>query len=326
MTHISECLCSCCRKSRDEADLDKGLYFLSFASEFEWLRATEHHRVEIMDTGLDYGEGAVFMFFRVRSREVHLDGFGRLGSAVKVCEQRAETSPAAKGAVRLNKEAASPPLRFQQANPKRPGTASYGRYEQYKSALSHEAMLELGGTEADFKYDLEKGFIVKGSAALTPATAVGTKTSREAGKVELNFSALWSSQLSPEQLWNCAKREEARGLLMDHGSTFAAERCWNLCTELVGKDYLECSGFPVTEKFIGWAHYMFNNATVVFMEKPSRIRSPSPKPQPEVRHFTCEDIEGHPGATDSSREPWKHAHIVGGTETARFLYNLAHRL
>ncbi len=328
MPHTSEILCACCRKSRDEVDLDKGLYFLSFASECEWLGATEHHRVEIMDTGLDYGEGALFMFFRVRSREVHLDGFGRLGSAVKVCEQRAETSPAAKGAVRLNKEAASPPLRFLQANPKKPGSASYGRYEQYKSALSYQEMLKLGGTKEDFNYDLKKGFIVKGSASLTPA--LGTKTSIAptglAGKVELNFSALWSSQLSPEQLWNCAKREEAGGLLMDYGSTFKAGHCWNLCTELLGKDYLECSGFPVTKKYIGWAHYMLNNATVVFMEKPSRIRSPSPKPQPEARHLKCADIEGHPGATNSSHEPWKHAHILGGTETAPFLYNLAHRL
>ena len=55
------------------------------------------------------------------------------------------------------------PLRFQQANPKRPGSASYARYEQYKSALSYDVMLRLGGTPADFRHDWKSGFVAQAS-------------------------------------------------------------------------------------------------------------------------------------------------------------------
>jgi hypothetical protein len=292
-----------CRKSRD-----KVVYFLSFDSEDGWERAKKHRKVEITDKGLDYAEGDVFMFFHIRSREIYLDGFGCLRAAVQLCEQRPEANPIAKAVVRINKEACSP-IQFQQVNPKRPGSASYGRYEQYKSARSYDEMLELGGTRADFKYDLESGFI--GSASLTPATTMGSKTSREAGKVELNFSELRSSQLTQQHLWDCAKRDKAGGLHIAHCSTLTAERCRNLCTELVGN--LERSGFPVTEELLGWARYMFKNAAVVSIEMPSPMPSLSPGPRPEEQHLTCEDIEGHPGATETAQpllaRPWKHAHI-----------------
>ena len=51
-------------------------------------------------------------------------------------------------------------LRLQQANPKRPGTASYERYEHYKSATSLEEFLKFGGSRGDYKHDKGKGFLV----------------------------------------------------------------------------------------------------------------------------------------------------------------------
>ena len=48
---------------------------------------------------------------------------------------------------------------FQQTNPKRAGSKSYDRYEQYKSATSYAEFLELGGSRADFLSDRQRGFI-----------------------------------------------------------------------------------------------------------------------------------------------------------------------
>lgn len=39
-------------------------------------------------------------------------------------------------------------------NPKREGTKSYTRYEKYKMAKTKGEYLELGGTRADYKYDV----------------------------------------------------------------------------------------------------------------------------------------------------------------------------
>ena len=58
------------------------------------------------------------------------------------------------------KPAANTPLRFQQDNPKQPGSKSYARYNGYKSSTSYSEMVRLGGTLGDFRHDLEAGFLI----------------------------------------------------------------------------------------------------------------------------------------------------------------------
>ena len=48
---------------------------------------------------------------------------------------------------------------IRQNNPKRPGTASYLRYEMYKSASTKTEFHMLGGTSADLLWDRKKGYI-----------------------------------------------------------------------------------------------------------------------------------------------------------------------
>mmetsp|Transcript_7548 Transcript_7548/g.11310 ORF Transcript_7548/g.11310 Transcript_7548/m.11310 type:complete len:172 (+) Transcript_7548:3175-3690(+) len=50
-------------------------------------------------------------------------------------------------------------LIFQSINPKRPGTASYERYEKYKQATSVKNFLNLGGTLADLRFDHSRGYL-----------------------------------------------------------------------------------------------------------------------------------------------------------------------
>ena len=47
---------------------------------------------------------------------------------------------------------------LRQANPKRPGSQSHARYEKYKAATTRSEFRLLGGSSADFKYDLAHGF------------------------------------------------------------------------------------------------------------------------------------------------------------------------
>ena len=51
------------------------------------------------------------------------------------------------------------PISIVQANPKRPASKSWARYEASKQATSKRQYLALGGTTADFKHDLNKAFI-----------------------------------------------------------------------------------------------------------------------------------------------------------------------
>ena len=51
------------------------------------------------------------------------------------------------------------PFKICQSNPKRPGTASYLRYEMYKSANTKNEFHLLGGTSADLLWDRKKGYI-----------------------------------------------------------------------------------------------------------------------------------------------------------------------
>lgn len=46
-----------------------------------------------------------------------------------------------------------------QENPKRPGTKSHQRYEKYKKAKTKSEYLELGGSKADYKYDVSDTFV-----------------------------------------------------------------------------------------------------------------------------------------------------------------------
>ena len=54
-------------------------------------------------------------------------------------------------------------VRFQRSNPKRPKTMSHARYERYKLATTVEAFLSAGGTRADLRNDVQKGFATLGS-------------------------------------------------------------------------------------------------------------------------------------------------------------------
>ena len=87
------------------------------------------------------------------------------------------TSPVRKSASQASMEEG--PLRFQQPNPKRPGSASYARYEKYKQAPSYSEMLRLGGTLADFRHDWKSGFIVQASK---PARHVEQRGTSQAEK------------------------------------------------------------------------------------------------------------------------------------------------
>lgn len=51
-------------------------------------------------------------------------------------------------------------LSYQQANPKRPGSLSWFRYEKYKSATTVQDALSKGMKRADLKFDFERGFVV----------------------------------------------------------------------------------------------------------------------------------------------------------------------
>ena len=54
---------------------------------------------------------------------------------------------------------AVPRIEYVQENPKRTGSKSHARFERYKSAKTLGQLYSLGGTKADFKYDLNKRFV-----------------------------------------------------------------------------------------------------------------------------------------------------------------------
>ena len=56
-------------------------------------------------------------------------------------------------------------VRFRRRNPKRPNTQSHARYEKYKSATTVQQFLGRGGTRADLRNDVDKGFAKLGKAA-----------------------------------------------------------------------------------------------------------------------------------------------------------------
>ena len=67
---------------------------------------------------------------------------------------------------------ASSAITVQQRNPKKPGSASHRRYENYKRARTRDKFLALGGSAADLNHDSRKGFVVSGS----PQRAIQRRT------------------------------------------------------------------------------------------------------------------------------------------------------
>ena len=114
-------------------------------------------------------------------------------------------------------------------------------------------------------------------------------------EVELHFSELRSSQLSPLQLWERAASEKAHGLAMNYGSAFTEGRCRKLCDGL----FRDKSGLKVTEQYVGWVGLMFNAATVIYPEKPL----PNPDPNSPAHSFPVKiQIDApHSAAPTSSR-------------------------
>ena len=55
---------------------------------------------------------------------------------------------------------AETPLEFKQKNPKTQGRAAYNRYEEYKTAKTYGEAIKLGMWKADFRHDLNQGYIV----------------------------------------------------------------------------------------------------------------------------------------------------------------------
>ena len=61
--------------------------------------------------------------------------------------------------------AATPPhdgdvaIVVRQTNPKRPGSQSHARYERYKEATTRDEYRALGGSAADFDFDLAHGYV-----------------------------------------------------------------------------------------------------------------------------------------------------------------------
>jgi hypothetical protein len=96
-------------------------------------------------------------------------------------------------------------------------------------------------------------------------------------EVQLHFSELRSSQLSPLQLWEHATSEKANGLAMNYGSAFTEGRCRKLCDGL----FRDKSGLKVTEQYVGWVGHMFKAATVIFPEK----QLPNPDPDSPAHSF-----------------------------------------
>jgi hypothetical protein len=134
-------------------------------------------------------------------------------------------------------------------------------------------------------------------------------------EVELHFSELRNSQLSPQKLWEYAESEEAHGLALNYGDAFTEDLCRMLCDGL----FCDQSGLKVTETYVGWVRHMFNAATVIFPEKPLPKTGPSSPDRQASSSFkkrrlddertadpdsraqsplTCEDMEGrHPACT-----------------------------
>ena len=56
-------------------------------------------------------------------------------------------------------------LRVAAKNPKKRGSASWDRYERYKSARTVGEFLDAGGTSGDLRHDWARGYVTQASAA-----------------------------------------------------------------------------------------------------------------------------------------------------------------
>ena len=70
---------------------------------------------------------------------------------------RRQTKPRVR--IHLRRVGPNQAIQVRQDNPKTMGSASYDRYEKYKSARTVRAYKELGGTGADLAYDRKRGFV-----------------------------------------------------------------------------------------------------------------------------------------------------------------------
>ena len=92
-------------------------------------------------------------------------------------------------------------IHIEQENPKRAGTASYERYERYKYAATLEEMLQLGGTRADYKYDMSKGFLVvlQGSAGAVSRSGGGSAASSSSPSQGGAASSVEAAEAAPAE-------------------------------------------------------------------------------------------------------------------------------
>ena len=63
-------------------------------------------------------------------------------------------------ALRFLKENPETPISINQENPKKEGSKSYPRYENYKSATNYNQFKEQGGTGIDISNDFDRGYLI----------------------------------------------------------------------------------------------------------------------------------------------------------------------
>ena len=77
---------------------------------------------------------------------------------VRSSARPAPGAPAAAAPPKRRRRSTYITLRFVQANPKRPGSAAYARYDAYKGATTPGEFTARGGTAADLRHDVRKGY------------------------------------------------------------------------------------------------------------------------------------------------------------------------
>jgi hypothetical protein len=74
-------------------------------------------------------------------------------------------------------------------NPKTPGKACYDRYQSYKHATNPAESFEMGGTRADLKYDINRGFAFVEDAELRRQLGLGDERGQGGGSIGLTQCA-----------------------------------------------------------------------------------------------------------------------------------------
>ena len=96
-------------------------------------------------------------------------------------------------------------VNFVATNPKRPGSASYRRYEAYKDATTVKEFLEKGGWRADLVHDVNKNYCALGGAAPderedtgSSRRSCGTRDDRRQGRTAQQLEAAVMAASTPE--------------------------------------------------------------------------------------------------------------------------------